>query len=380
MKIIGVIKHSSFFCIHPIEHELIRTLTSAGYKVDIFFAKYPGYNENVVKGDNISLFPMDTYAGKSILRLLSSLSTTIFFLINKMKGKKYSYVIAIEPLSLFEVYFISFFTRTKIIYLSLEVLIGSELKNPAWKLYKKLEAFISRRVSLVITQDKWRRGLLKSANNLFLDKILLLPNAESGKAKISESFYLHDKLGISREKKILLHPGSIGFAKRMIVDLNFVARQLSEEYVIVIHAGRKMNVVLDEIDEKIVFSSRPVPYKEIKYLYASSYVGLAIYVNYDLPTGGDNIEYMGFSSGKFNMFMKYGKPTITTGQFTFKEIFDEFRCGVAIDNIRNIHIALAKISGNYEMYQSEALRLHNEKLEFSKYGDELIATLCNEKD
>lgn len=374
---IAVVMLGPFFGVHPLQTSLIRTLTDADYRVTLFYLDYSGAEENLRFDGDVDLRPLALYHGKDPVRLARSLTSAgrqIDRVLRRLGGRQ---VIAIEPAALFVMTPLARLRRKELIYLSQELIFLDELRKPSWRAYKRLERFTSRRAQLTLTQDPWRADALAKENRIPRERVDWLPNSDIGGSCPATSHYLHDRLGLDHDRRIILHPGSPGMVKRMLPELKRVVADWPEEWALVLHLGRDMGFQVAEADGPpgLIFSERPVPTEELPELYASADVGVALYFHHDAPVGGKNLVYMGWSSGKFNLFLRYGKPVVTTDQFTFGEIYAEARCGEAIVDLDGLTGAVERILADQEAYSQAAVDYYDAHLRFEREAWRLLDRL-----
>ena len=94
-------------------------------------------------------------------------------------------------------------------------------------------------------------------------------------------------------------------------------------------------------------------------------IGLAIYEKDErnLSTFGENMEQIGFSSGKFCQFMKLGLPVILKRNEFWDSLFKSYKIGYLLDDFKDWDEAIHKISEDYNSISINCLNLFNEKLD-----------------
>jgi len=365
------------FGIHPIHHTVIQSFLEDGCSVDLVYADYPDSESNLSQYD-IYKIGLRFYHGKNIFLYFFSFISASYKIWKLIFSRNYEVVVVIEPQALmvmlpFLICMRAFDLSTKVVYVSLEIIFMSELKRWTWRQYKKIESWSSRQVDIVVSQDSWRKELLSKENNIPEKYILCIPNCEHGASKYSKSFYLHDHLGINRDKRILLCLGTPSFMSVFLTDLLDDSQAWDEDWVLVIHSGVNGALNVPELlNGRVYFTTTSLPAKDVGLLYQSADVGLAIYIGYDGPTGGKNLDCVGYSSGKFNMFLKYGKPVITTNQYTFKNIFHQSKCGISIESFAEIPYAMRAIESNYSEFSCQASWFYNSELNVKPYIEKFL--------
>jgi hypothetical protein len=369
-----VIQLAPFFGIHPIQQSLMKTLLDGGRDVTLVYQDYGDAEKNIPDHPSLTRVNISFYHGKNIFRLLGAAFQNYSRIWKLARKPGIKTIVPIEPLALIMLFLVFPPSARKIVYVSLEVIIEKELKKLLWKLYRRMERFCMHRVECIITQDHWRAELLSQENRVPVESVLPLPNSEIGQARIGRGTYFHDKLGLPPGSRVILHPGSPGMVHRMLDGIRQNISSIPDGWVLVFHIGRETDLDFNEEDlqGKVAFSTESVPAEQLPELYSSCDIGFAYYENFDSPVGGLNIDYMGHSSGKFNMFLMYGKPVVVSSQFTFGEIFAIRQCGEMLESLSGLGEAIGRIAEDYDRYCNNAVEYHNSYLDFSNYRQKLL--------
>jgi len=360
--------HSGF--LHPILMSLITKLDKDDFNIYVICLK----DKNIIYRNpawkNTFIYRIPGYYGKNIFKFVSSSIKQIFYILKIVTKTRYDFLIGVSIIGLVAASLVGFIFRVKRIYISLELYFSKELKKIPWKIYKFLEKLCNKLTEFTVVQDSWRSRLLIDENKISKSSVIILPNTTIGRAEMKDSSFLHEILRIDLNKKILLHPGHPYLSNILDIFLKHESL-LPENWIVVFHIGYKTDVDMRKYKlfngKKIYFSTKPISYENLGELYASATIGLSLHYNTDRPGGGKNQTYIGYSSGKFNLFLKYGKPVITTNQPTFIQIFKNYCCGVAIKNIFQISNAIENIDEKMNFYRTEAIRFYNDRLDFDNY-------------
>jgi glycosyltransferase involved in cell wall biosynthesis len=353
----------------PMLISLVKMMAASGWKVTIITLKSENSPFDADFHRNIDIYSIHGSYGKSLAPLLYSSSSCILKLLKIMGQQNYDVIFGVAPNSLFMAQTLGAILRKPTIYISLELYFRDELQSGLWRLYKNLERWCSRRCLLALSQDPWRCNLLSWENGLSQERVMSLPNTDLGGADLEDSKFLHTKLGLPEDKVIILHPGY--YMLHQVIDrLGEVAQAWPDEWRIVFHKGYYVSYQKKDLESRnkhIIFSKVPFPYNQLKEVFSSATIGFVWHYNSERPGGGKNQDYIGYSSGKFNLFTKYGKPVITSNQTTFREIFNEYQCGIAISSLDEMGAAISKILMDIDSYRSEAKRFYEERLRFDQY-------------
>jgi len=368
-KRICFIQPQPWFAITPMLMSMAMLLDRSGWQVDIIYCNdRSGDIDAIGWGRNVSIHKINGYYGGNALRLILAWIFSLPMLLKIVVKKRHAFLVGVDPLGLIIATCLGMICRVQSIYCSLEMYFADELKKATHRIVKHTEKWCSRRARFTLTQDQWRAAALSQENGIEPGRMLILPNTSPGRAEVMESDLLHRRFGIDRHTKIILYPCS-PFAAGQMKALIDIADRIPQGYVIIIHVGwYPPNGMREQMKwqshRNIIYSGDPFPYNQLEELYASASIGVALYINTRSPGGGKSQDLIGYSSGKFNLFLKCGKPVITTNQKTFSDIFSRYRCGMAIDHMDEFPCAVEEISGRMAAYRAEAVRCYNERLYF----------------
>lgn len=296
---------------------------------------------------------------------------------------KYDFLISVDPQTIIPGVILGKLLGIKLIYISLEIFVKEDKNNIWFQIYYLQQRFLLRFFDVFIALGEARKELLiKNSSPVIIDKnFFILPNSTLKTENIIDKNFLHKRLGISSTKKILLIAGEIG-ERSYVKELSLLSRKLPEEYVIVVHARRKVSdIFFDDISnksEKFIISNDPVEPSELDSLFSSAYIGLVLY---KVPLKGieaENVRVIDKSSGKANNFLKVGIPIIMTRLKYFEYIGNKYECGVCINSVDDIINVVSKISTSYEFYSKNALGCFDAELKFESNFEKMGKILFEE--
>lgn len=256
--------------------------------------------------------------------------------------------------------------------LNLQFLIMSLMNILIFSRAKKNEIEANQKAAFTIIQDKQREELLRSENRLSRHDMFYLPVAPSAYPMVKKNDYIREKYNISKNELIVIHAGSFGtwtYAEELIES----TRHWPENIVLFIHTrhcpdNKNTQMISKNKFKNIIFSSKPYDSLEYEEMLASADVGLVLYKpNYANPYLGKNLERIGLASGKLSYYMKYGIPTISFSQQSYKDLLKDYKYGIDLNNFEEFPSALMEIRRSYSVYSGEAYRLFREKLNFDLY-------------
>src|SRR4030042_5848900 len=201
---------------------------------------------------------------------------------------------------------------------------------------KKNEIEACKDISFAVCQDVIRGGHLSKENKIPKGRLIYIPVAGRGVVRGEKRYDLYEKLGIAKDKKILLSMGSIGpwtQVEEVLGDID----NFPEEWVLVIHGRYGINekfIHRHKDKPKVFFSRYPIEnLKNIGPLLHSADMGLAMYKpTYPGPYTGDNLKYIGMSSGKISMCLQYGLPIIINDIKPMADFVEKYQLGHVIHN------------------------------------------------
>lgn len=277
-----------------------------------------------------------------------------------------------------------------LVYWSLELLLTENISThwkDRWKInLKNKEKTFSQKAEFTIIQDNLRAQALVEENSLDAKRIVIVPNAPSGKAQHIPNNYLRDRLNIPQDSKIVLCAGAIAWGT-MSSEIIEAAADWPDGYVLVIQSRQKYqksnqqyrNMALQKAKPpKVYVLQEPVSSNQYKILVQSADVGLALYQ--DKPPGSlskpdKNLVLMGMASGKLSDYLQAGLPVIVNQVFGPRELINSYKCGICVSSPDEISTALKEICEQYDYFSANACRCFNETLEFEKYFSAVIDRL-----
>lgn len=230
---------------------------------------------------------------------------------------------------------------------------------------KIIERFANKRVIFTVTQDYERGKILSKVNKINLNSIRHLPNARAGIAEISSSTFLHKLLGLNINTKIILWMGAVSPGDGAL-ELAGATEDWPENIILVFHfRSKKYSPYMQQILEfngkgKTIISTNPLPFNDVDSIVKSASIGLGLYAEKGL-----NTEYMGFSSGKINSFLRFGIPVIVKNFKGLNWVLDS-GVGISLDNSLGVLNAIKEILRDYVTFQTNSINFYNSILSFDK--------------
>jgi hypothetical protein len=323
-----------------------------------------------------SFFPVITWLReKYFIRLQSERGLLPESVLTKsreiIKSKKYKALIGIEKSGLIWAGIISKHLNIPYLYHSLELY--------TWNHPEYTKSILSRRMKMyeekyhknsyaTIIQDKERADVLFKDNNIKNGRVIYMPVSAPDKA-LQRSSVFQRKFNIPDDKIIILQFGLIQKA-RFSLELAEIAQGFLKEWQLILHGPGDESVVeqIKKIDRKnrTIISQDVVPECDLHELISSAHIGLVLYRSFPL-----NDCLTAFSSEKMALQLRAGLPIIAFN-YPGYDIIERTQCGILINSLDEINIAIEKILASYSEYSQNARQCFLECYEFSKNFKSII--------
>lgn len=220
-------------------------------------------------------------------------------------------------------------------YISYEIYYDDEIVFPASKRNKLAARAACKGAQFAVVQDPVRGKALVREYGIPEDKLCYMPVAGSGSVPYVPSSYLHDKLGIEREKSIILYMGTLG-SWALTDMLAEQSNALPDNYVLVLHGryGVKNDMRRNYSEnQKLFFSTEPVDGdRALRRLVQSAFCCIALYIpTYTSLTSGKNVRDIGMASGKIATALQHGVPILVNEIGQVAHIVRQELCGLVLD-------------------------------------------------
>jgi len=286
--------------------------------------------------------------------------------VNIIKNNHYKCFIGVEKKGLIWAGKVSTIQEVPYLYYNLELYIED---HPAFRNSSKFdklrikEKIYHKNAKATIIQDEMRGDVLFKSNNIEKTDIVYIPVSLLGKVNKKKVVYLHDKFGISHDKKLMLYFGMISenrFSFKLAEKLNY----LNCDCIMVFHGnGTKhdINRLKKKYGNKLIISLELVSPQRIKLIIASASIGFAFYKN-----NYANDRLTAFSSEKIALYLQSGVPIIAFDNDNYRKLMEIHHCGELIYSFDELPYAIEKILKNYEYYRKNAFLAYDEFYNFEK--------------
>ena len=286
------------------------------------------------------------------------------------KNENVRFVIGIDDLGIYKAQKIASFLCVPYLFLSYEILFDHEIEkigSSADHRNKRLAKKAMKDIQCAIVQDDARKACLAREYGIPAEKIILMPVSNTGSRHLKPSNYFHDLLGIKPDKHILLYMGWMD-AKQEQRLLSFVP-YLPDDWVIVAHSRYKYVATIqdDNIGERLFISfDKPIEnIDEMGTLLSDCDAGFCTYEpSDDSIYTGDNIRYIGLSSGKTTTFLQYGVPVVIENMNIWDDLVERYGFGFELKELTDLSRLNELIGGD----KSElAIRFFEDHLDAAKF-------------
>lgn len=250
---------------------------------------------------------------------------------------------------------------------------------PAKNKIQSLENKSLENADYIIVHDKWHFNFIENKLRLRTKNVFNLPNASFTPKYEEQSDFLRKRLGIGKDKTLVLHSG--GFMNVFRCEqLALSTKDWGADVKLAFHVSHPMtgNEYYERIKShnllNVVFSDKPVSTFELDELVASADIGIALY---DESILGYRATYMGLAAGKIGNYLKCGVPVIAT-RLPSLSYLEEYGCGILIEDESEIKKAIKVITENKEAFRKNAFKCYDELWYPESYLNQLIANLVCE--
>ena len=382
-KSIAFIHHRGEFDTVPSLMGSVGLLLRDGYTIDLIFVSDPSFDAPRFDDERVRLIALPSLRRiplpTSLRRILEALM--LFWAAFWRSARSgYTWLAGVDPVGMIISGMMAAIFRRKLVYFNLEILFTSEITSAYIRMIKSLERHFNQRCAFSIIQDQARAELLARENQIPLDTILLLPNSPLGEASQKQSQYLRQKLGIPADQKLILHVGTLS-EWTCTPELLSSSRSWPRDLALVLHSRQRGNELgLDLADHpRVKFSGDPVPSQKLPELIASADVGLALYRKDDHFMHGDNIKFVGLSSGKMAEYLRCGVPVVVTASPGLCELVEQYQCGICIDEIADLEVAIRTILADRAKYSLGAVRCFDEVFHFERKFEAVLSRLNHDQ-
>jgi hypothetical protein len=271
-----------------------------------------------------------------------------------------------------------YFSKSKPFYYSLELYMKKDHKimNYRSKLMNTERKDINTIKGLII-QSAEKDELFRQ--DYYLKESIptfMLPVTYDGPSINSTSNYIRNKYNIDAERKIALHLGGIAywFSCAEIANIFgglsgwilFFHGHFNRNYFDQMTSTLKRKKITNVIFSDEYFSS----IYEIDKIIAACDLGIAWYNNVAI-----GFRAIGKSSGKIAAYMKGGLPVICNKYKSTVKAIEIPKCGICVDDVREIPHAVKTIENNYNYYSTNTKKEYDRTYNFQNYKESLMQFL-----
>lgn len=263
--------------------------------------------------------------------------------------------------------------------ISYEILFSSETGQG----YLAPDITASRNLAFAVCQDKLRSFHLTKENSISLPGIIEIPVAGRGVRREEKRSDLHEKLGISKDKKIALYIGSVTEKWSGIDRIIDGIDQWPEDWVLVVHQrysryGEEFIRLVETKKNLFISPFSSLPYDRIGELIRSADIGLGFYLHQEGNIwAGNNLKYIGMASGKVATYLQYGLPILINEIGEMSDHTRQYNLGAVVESFSEIPSKLAWLSEELLSEQSaNCYDFFEQKLDLNRMIEPLTSVIC----
>jgi len=326
--------------------------------------------DQTLKNNKVKTFFVNFYAERIIEKLCNYFLPTrlIKFFFNYSKIEKFDFIIGVDTYGVIFSNIISKKYNTPIIFLSYEIFFKTEVG----KVLKNLEIQACSNILVAVSQDSERGKKLSYENKINIENIINIPVSNAGYVGRKKSLYLNNKYNISIASKIVILAGSIE-KWTMTNEILSTLDLWPKDWVLFLH-NRNSNEKIKKkykkfLSNRLIISNESIKHAdELNLLYNSCDLGIAFYrPTYESYYLGDNIKYIGMSSGKINNYIQFGLPVLINDFGEYSGVINNHKVGYSVNSEYDIPNVLNKInkksltnySASCELFFNTFLDLNN---------------------
>lgn len=359
---------------------LVEILTEGGCLVDIKSPRLNIYQNSPCKGASLIYEKVNFHRSKVGLIDIIGSYKLLFWLFRLFKkiDNKYDLIIGVDRYGIIEASIIGRLMKVPYGFIPYEIFFAEETS----KRFKKIEKEACRGISFAITQDRLRKYHLSRENEIPSEKIFCIPVAGRFAFKGPKEFNLHDKLGIDRNKKIALFIGSVA-RWTMINELIESLQYWPENWVLVLHDRYSIrNAKLfhkNKLNNKLFISNIEIPdVRMMRVILHSADIGIAFYKpDFSGPYTGNNLKYLGLSSGKISTYLQHGLPVLINELGEISDFVKSLRLGFVVEKPTDIPAVLSNFDRNH--YSERCIEFFLKRLDLNLFSNKIIELIktCN---
>lgn len=206
--------------------------------------------------------------------------------------------------------------------------------------FKQPEIAACEGIAFAVCQGNERSRQLAIENRIPPERVIDIPVAGRYVRRGGRSPMLHKMFGLPPTTKIALYMGSIVSAWAMLPEVVRSSREWGADWALVLHGRYNDNDMLKlrrlyAGAERVYFTPQgALPWDQLQSLLWAADIGIALY----RPTfadihEGNNLRYLGLSSGKIATYLQHGLPVVVNGVGEMAEHVENSGLGIRLHGI-----------------------------------------------
>lgn len=292
---------------------------------------------------------------------------------------RYDLVIGVDRQGIIEASLIADHLAIPYGFISYEIFFAEECGRN----FKNAEIQACRNLAFAVTQDQVRATRLAEENGISLERTLLVPVAGRGIERAPRAHALNTRLQISEANNIALFAGAL-VERNMIGELVEGLCYWPHNWAVVLH-GRYGSRDIQQLNASVrldrasnlFLSTEAIPdIRQMSQLIHSADLGIAFSKpTFDSIYSGNNIKYLGMSSGKIPLYLQHGLPVLINEIGEMSDYVRRYQLGFVIDQMADVGRLLKDF--NDADWQRNCHEFFQEKLDLNVTGKTLLAAIAS---
>ena len=378
---------AKFLLIHPEGNilfndgliSLVTFLRDEGFTVDYLCPSFPGDSENAYQL-GIQKFIISRRLFSYALKLrsfLHFLAPFLRFILSLTSVPSWKLIIGVDRDGIIVGDIIAKAAGLPSALISYEIFFQSETSAE----YKKPEIAACKNISFSICQGGERSHQLSIENKIPRNKIIDIPvSGRSPRNSLIRSLDLKDYFQITHTY-VAVVAGSLE-SWTLIDELVECTQNWPREWGLLIHSRYGLDSA--KIKELQLLGSSNIYFsdlalgspQEASNLLCQADSGIALYKpTYKDQWVGNNLAYLGLSSGKTAMYLQGGLPVLTTPFGDYPSLLREYNAGFVVEDVSQISPILLKYPSRQSSMRLNARMLFEERIDSNLFRDKFLQSI-----
>jgi glycosyltransferase involved in cell wall biosynthesis len=254
----------------------------------------------------------------------------------RIGGEKYAMVIGVDRSGIMAAATVARHLKIPHGLISYEIFFACETGDE----FKQPEIAACTDLRFAVCQGNERSRQLAIENKISPDRIIDIPVAGRGIRRGNRNQTIHAALQLAPNKRIALYIGSIVSKWSLVDELVQNTREWGEDWVLVLHGRYNDDDMLrlryrhQQIPRVYFTPQGALPPDQLQSLILGADIGIALYrPTFSDPHEGNNLKYLGLSSGKIATYLQHGLPVIVNDIGEMSDYVSEYSLGIHVHSL-----------------------------------------------